>query len=135
MPTKKKVCSKCGSDGPFQKNRCNSDGLQSQCKDCVNKANLPNQRKNHLKTLYGITLEEYDRLLQEQGGLCAICRQPETAQYKGKVMPLHVDHDHATKKVRGLLCRSCNYALGNVRDSILILEAAIRYLLRRPPLG
>jgi hypothetical protein len=75
---------------------------------------------------YGITPEIYDSLLEEQGGVCA------TSGCGGEGNPwLHVDHDHHTGLVRGLLCHSCNMALGNARDSIEVLEGLIAYL-RRP---
>ena len=57
---------------------------------------------------YGLTPEDVDRMFAEQGGLCAICREAPAVQ--------HVDHDHATNRVRGLLCFNCNGALGQFRD-------------------
>jgi hypothetical protein len=65
------------------------------------------------------------QLFAEQGGLCAICqRQLDERKPHG----LHVDHDHSTNKVRGLLCGPCNWGLGMFKDSIPIIEAAKRYL-------
>jgi len=58
-----------------------------------------------MERLYGISVEEYNRLLDQQGGTCAIC--DEAPEYH-----LYVDHDHETEKVRGLLCRACNFAVG-----------------------
>lgn len=69
---------------------------------------------------YGITPEEYAARIASQDGRCAICRQP-------MVKP-HVDHDHATGVVRGILCGGCNAGIGNFADDPLRLEAAIRYL-------
>lgn len=73
-------------------------------------------RNDHLRRKYGLTGDEYDRLLAAQGGLCAICRQPERLMGRGRVRRLAVDHDHRTGRVRGLLCASCNTILGHLRD-------------------
>lgn len=78
---------------------------------------------------YGISAEEYEALLASQGGLCAICRQPEVHKTRGGgVKNLSVDHDHETGAVRGLLCVRCNAGLGNFKDRIDILNQAIAYL-------
>lgn len=73
--------------------------------------------------LYGITAAQFDVMLAEQNGVCAIC-----GQNHGKT--LHVDHDHATGKVRQLLCGPCNTSLGGFRDDPALLESAIAYLRR-----
>ena len=75
-----------------------------------------------LRNLFGLTLDEYDEMWNEQGGVCAICEEPQ------KNRKLAVDHDHDTGEVRGLLCTSCNLGIGNLKDSIDILESAINYL-------
>lgn len=76
-------------------------------------------RARQLLRKYGITLEQYDILLEEQGGVCALCGQPETAfeattreGIQPKLKRLAVDHDHDTGEVRGLLCLLCNTRLG-----------------------
>jgi len=76
-----------------------------------------------MKRDYGITLDEYDEMFDKQSGLCLICKEPCNSGYR-----LAVDHNHATGKVRGLLCGKCNRGLGNFGDSILLLEQAIKYL-------
>lgn len=81
------------------------------------------QRERVLLSRYGITIAEYDCLSIAQGGLCAICRRPPNGHG-----PLHVDHDHVAGAVRGLLCFSCNYALGSFQDSPAILREAAFYL-------
>ena len=80
-------------------------------------------RTQNLKSSYGLSLEDYERMNQAQHGLCAICFRPE-ANSKA----LSVDHCHNTKHVRGLLCFQCNSVLGNAHDNILVLRAAIEYL-------
>lgn len=79
-------------------------------------------RERMLWRRYGLVEADYQRLLQGQGNKCAIC---------STVMTLpHVDHDHATNKLRGLLCCNCNIGLGNFRDSIPRLLWAVDYLRR-----
>jgi len=83
------------------------------------------KRSNHLRKIYGISLDKYNQLLDEQGGVCAICKQKER---DGRRPYLSVDHEHETGSVRGLLCISCNSALGLLaedRDRILSLLAYI----------
>lgn len=70
----------------------------------------------------GITVEEYNMMFEAQQGVCKICGRPDPL---GR---LAIDHDHTTNKVRGLLCRACNLALGNFGDSVERLERAIAYL-------
>ncbi len=88
-----------------------------------------NTRINHLKYNFGITPEEYNKLLSDQGYVCAICGKEE--KYMGtnnKIMNLSIDHDHETGNIRGLLCNSCNRGLGFFQDSKDILGEAIKYL-------
>lgn len=81
-------------------------------------------RKVALSKRYNITVEEYNELLQKQGGVCATCGcLPDT-----KNGYLCVDHDHETGRVRGLLCRRCNVVLGQVNDNMDILQSLIDYL-------
>ena len=71
---------------------------------------------------YGITRKQWEDMAHAQGYCCAICK---TKQPKKRMA---VDHCHDTGKVRGLLCSSCNMALGMIKDNILIAESLIRYL-------
>lgn len=81
---------------------------------------------------YGLTLEDYQALLEAQKGVCAVCHQPETRKTKaGKVAPLHVDHDHQTGQVRSLLCHRCNMALGYVREDPEVARALVAYIESR----
>lgn len=77
-----------------------------------------------LKTRYGISLAEYRRLLDKQGGGCAICGTKDW----GKRNRPCVDHDHATGRVRGLLCINCNTGIGMFDDDPDRMRLAIRYL-------
>jgi hypothetical protein len=80
-------------------------------------------RARRLRRQYGISQTAFDALLNSQGGVCAACGKPD---WNGKGP--HVDHDHATGKVRGILCSNCNTILGHAKDNIAILELAIEYL-------
>lgn len=73
---------------------------------------------------YGVTIDDYDEMMASHNGLCAICRRVDPEGRR-----LAVDHNHATGRVRGLLCRPCNTALGLFGDDLLHLESAVRYLL------
>jgi hypothetical protein len=81
-----------------------------------------------LRKTKGITLADHAVLLASQGGVCAICRRPESARRNGRPRLMAVDHDHRTGAVRGLLCNACNTALGLFGDDIAVMEAAIAYL-------
>lgn len=87
------------------------------------------QTDGHLKRKYGISIEDYNRMLREQNGICAICHQPERAGYRGKPRSLAVDHCHKTGKVRGLLCMRCNRAIG-LLSSQEDLQRAVAYLAK-----
>lgn len=83
----------------------------------------------NLKKNYGINADTYYRMLDEQNGVCKICKKPEKRRDKsGNLMRLHVDHCHKTHKVRGLLCQSCNIGLGKFEDNVDYLKTAIAYL-------
>lgn len=86
------------------------------------------EREGHLRRKYGITQADYDALLIEQGGGCAICGR------KPSKISLHVDHEHGSNAVRGILCFRCNNALGDLGDSPAQLQRAVAYLTRDPEL-
>ena len=86
-----------------------------------------NGRKHHLRRKYGITVAEYQQLLKQQDGQCAICKTDDPG--KGK-RHFHVDHCHDTGAVRGLLCVKCNMGLGCFNDGRDLLQTAIEYLDR-----
>ncbi len=80
----------------------------------------------NLKKKYNISKEDLDTLYTRCGASCSICKLPEKENQGGKA--LHVDHDHKTGKVRGLLCNNCNLGIGYLKDDVKILESAIEYL-------
>jgi hypothetical protein len=89
-------------------------------------------RDTRLRRTYGISLEEYNKMLKEQKGVCDICGREERAIHNKskKVKHLTVDHCHNTGKVRGLLCSTCNTGIGNLQDNIETVEAALGYLTK-----
>lgn len=102
--------------------------LRRQCKSCTEAGRnhdkvkaARRERKDYLKR-YGLTLETYEEMVAERSNQCDICAE--------QMNPPHVDHDHATGKVRGLLCFSCNTGLGKFRDNTETLQQAINYLRR-----
>ena len=79
--------------------------------------------------MFGITIADYNRMLDEQGGVCAICRKPDNSRNPGgSARDLAVDHCHSTGKIRGLLCADCNLTLGKMEDSIERIDALKAYL-------
>lgn len=77
-----------------------------------------------LKMMYGLTKDQYQEMLEIQHGCCAICKRPASSFTR----PLGVDHNHATGKVRALLCGQCNSGLGMFADEVTRLRNAIEYL-------
>lgn len=122
-----KICPTCGESKEkilFGKDKQQKDGYAVYCKSCktirARKYNTGTAGKNKsLLRNYGITLEAFNVILAAQGGHCALCERAEL---------LGLDHDHVTLKVRGILCRKCNLALGHFDDSIPKMVAAITYL-------
>lgn len=90
-----------------------------------NKTNPDVQRKTQYKRKFGITLDDYDKMFDIQEGKCSICTKHQSELKK----LLHVDHNHETGKIRGLLCGDCNLALGMFKDNETLLTNAIKYLL------
>ena len=96
----------------------------SRAKNAHLRDNHPEIRRGYrLRNKYGLTLADYQQMLDAQSGSCAGCERGFTSE------PF-VDHDHATGKVRALLCRGCNTALGHVRDDPEVLQKLIHYLAR-----
>jgi hypothetical protein len=105
--------------------------VSTKCRTCgvaymkeYNIRNPTNMRRGNLARR-GLTLEQWEIMLSEQGGRCAICGTDKPGGIGEK---LNVDHDHGTGAVRGLLCHLCNRMLGHAKDDVRILEAAIAYL-------
>lgn len=82
-------------------------------------------RRRHLASKYGITEADYEEMVEAQGNRCAVCFSDTVG---GRYDRWHIDHDHATGKVRGLLCTNCNRGIGHFKDNPLFLASAIEYL-------
>lgn len=109
-----KKCNCCGvskSLSSFYKHKTTKDNLSTYCKDCI----LQQCRNSHYKKRYGISAQEADCLKKE----CELCGATEN---------LHIDHNHKTNKVRGVLCTNCNRGIGHLKDSPTLLLKAIAYL-------
>jgi len=86
----------------------------------------PRTRLRQVLRKYGMTLEDYDRMVAEQDGKCAICGREGGADNTKK--RLAVDHCHETNLVRGLLCTNCNQGIGNFKDDSEVIKMAVAYL-------
>jgi hypothetical protein len=147
-----KRCSKCRQVKPkdeFYKDNSRKDGRCCRCKICatayakeyhrrpeVKKREKAYSKGYHyrpeikrrqqsyaLQRTFGITIVDKETLFDIQNGSCAICKRK-----LNEISKAHIDHDHKTDKIRGLLCHNCNTALGMLRDDTGILYEAIKYL-------
>jgi hypothetical protein len=124
-----KRCAACGETkalDEFPRNKNYADGRHCNCKPCHNAQVRESRmrlhggsRHYHLKRRYGIGAADVDALIEAQGGTCPVCGRPD---------PEHVDHDHRSGTVRGILCFNCNGGLGQFGDDVDRLAGAIRYL-------
>jgi hypothetical protein len=101
----------------FHRARSQSGGYASYCKSCRS----ARERKRWFLHRYGLTLEAVEALVAVQDGVCAICREAP---------PVHVDHDHVTGEVRGVVCFRCNSGIGQFGDRADLMRKAIDYLER-----
>jgi hypothetical protein len=102
--------------------RANPDRVKAWARKSRGKR-LKKLREIHLRNKFGLTPVEFDTLLAAQDGACALCDAPPTSG-----ISLHVDHDHGTGEIRGLLCMRCNNALGLFREDPDLLRRAARYV-------
>lgn len=138
-----KSCNRCDLYLPldyFYVDSRNKDGRKGICKGCSNyskklrrsdplvrksenskRNESRNSRKENLKYRYNLTVEDYEKMLAQQDGLCLICEE-------NLPMRSHIDHCHKSDVVRGILCPSCNTALGKFKDSPKLLRRAADYL-------
>ena len=124
-----KECRVCHTTKPLTEyyTRNSKHGYYHTCKDCykdrVNRRWSPERQRDYdLRRHYGISAEEYDVLLNAQDGVCKICDAEPTTKR------LAVDHNHETGEVRGLLCETCNRAIGMFKDNPEVIRAAANYL-------
>jgi len=127
----KKKCTKCRKEKPltaFHIDRRTRDGRSCKCKKCklMHKRAVyhkPGGRNAHLKRTYGISEEQYEKLVAEQASKCAVCGRK--ADVCGRLV---VDHDHITGAIRALLCDRCNRAAGAAGDDPKLLQKLAQYL-------
>lgn len=136
--TRSKVCPVCGIRRPAEEFgwRRNGRSLNGLCKPCAlarGRASYHRHRDTNVRRIYdahalrkyGLTTEERDAIAEAEGWVCPICGDPLVRGGKGG---MHVDHDHVTYVVRGVLCRDCNTGLGDFRDRPELLRRAIAWL-------
>jgi hypothetical protein len=127
---KTKVCTRCHKSKPrklFYIKRSSKDGRTGRCIVCELVVKKQRYGPKMLKAImirmrirkYGVSAEQYDAKIKKQKNKCAICGQPK---------PKSLDHNHKTKKSRGILCIHCNFLIGQCRESIRILRRTIKYL-------
>ncbi len=110
-------CTGCNTLQPLSNYNIHSNGkLRKHCKNC--------ERNRHYKRTYGITVDDYNRMFEEQQGVCKICSLPANHNSNH----LCIDHDHDTGQVRALLCDTCNRGLGYFKDDSRLIEKAAEYL-------
>ncbi len=151
-------CPRCNKKRPlsgFNLDKNKKNRRQSWCKLCQSENSVNNavkniekwaakegltatdyRRRKKLARRYGMTLDDFSQMIQEQNGVCAICGLPESKLHRSSSTDipqnLTVDHCHQTNKVRGLLCDKCNLALSLFCDDIDVLASAISYLRNVP---
>lgn len=145
-----KTCSKCGVEKSANDFYMNQGRLRPECKECILSANKQRRldrkdemnaydrkryadvkRYQYIERTYGLTKEGYENLLESQGGVCAICKNPPGSR------SLYVDHDHSCcsgntscgQCVRALLCNNCNIAIAHFKDSPELMIAGASYIL------
>lgn len=121
IPDDHKFCRGCQQVKPLSEwapRRSTKSGYAFRCRECMSRRD----RDRHLAASYGLDRDEVAALLESQHGLCAVCVQRPA---------IHVDHDHATSAVRGMLCFRCNAALGQLDDNVGRLRRAADYLQGR----
>lgn len=125
-----KHCPKCDCYKPvaqFFLHSARGDGRQPYCKTC--RAAHRNLRTEWLSDKYGISPQDYTTLLHEQEGKCAICGCLPTRIREDGIEVFHIDHDHVTGVVRGLLCAACNQRVGRIENMPSdLLERTLEYL-------
>lgn len=152
--TNSKTCTRCQLEKPldeFGSDKQRVDGLSIYCRECIRERGRESYARNAASkrsrsreqgprcrtAKYGISASEYERILAQQGGTCATCdATPKSARAQGK--RLAVDHDHSCcpsgtscgRCIRGLICASCNWALGQVSDDPEILWRLIAYVIK-----
>jgi len=112
-------CKTCTNNVKYIYRNENLDRVRKQARDSAKRNYLISGKSRNLMYKYGITLDDYNRILKEQNYTCKTCFS---------TTKLVVDHCHISNKVRGILCDDCNLALGKIKDNVHTLQAMIIYL-------
>lgn len=132
-PALVQICYSCKQEKPlsdFWKDKTKRLGVGSECKDCHKQRKHLFRKENkeemrayyrrwHLQNKYGLTIDQYRDILNQQDGKCGAC---------GSTHRLVIDHCHTTGTIRGILCDNCNKALGQVHDSTATLRGLIDWI-------
>jgi DNA-directed RNA polymerase subunit RPC12/RpoP len=130
-----KKCPKCGvrkERSEYWNDASRPDGITAYCKPCKNEVTIKHVNKNFqyyknswraydLKKKYNLSVDQFEEMMKAQNYKCHICKK-SLKKYSA------VDHNHKTRKVRGILCRKCNLGLGSAKDNVKILKNMIKYL-------
>lgn len=132
-----RICRSCRSRAATERNRKNPEraraaGARYRAAHIIDRRNDV-RRSNWRKQGIVFTVAEYDAMLAEQGGGCAVCGTDQAGGSSHATGTFHVDHDHATGQVRGLLCARCNRGVGLFEDKASLFRAAARYLDKHQP--
>lgn len=139
------ICPKCAREDSLKHYHHNKKPLTLEQKEnkkisnlkwkhTIRESGFTNQQICVIKNRYNLSEEELILLVNKQNCKCAICEKElnkNVSNKENKDADLCIDHCHTTNKVRGLLCRDCNFAIGLIKDNIKILENAIYYLSKK----
>ena len=128
-----KKCRTCKTTKPiseFAKNPTGVHGVRGTCKECRPKDTPLTIRGRNVRYRYGIELDDFVAMYEDQGGKCAICfiEVDLYAPEERKANVAHVDHCHTTGKIRALLCHQCNVGIGAFKEDAEVLQNAIQYI-------
>lgn len=106
-------------------------------KNCWESRTPKKRLEQHLKYKYKITYDEFEKTWNNQNGCCAICLDelPDLMVYENRRRGYSIDHNHETGEFRGILCLTCNTMIGMSKDSVFVLERAIKYLCEKGAYG
>ena len=135
-----RLCRNCGEDisgTHFNRKFCNNTcryevygpkarATATRWREDNYERSLRSDHNKHLLKNYGITVEDFERMVEVRANRCDICKR--TPEEVGDNRRLSVDHCHNTGKIRGLLCRWCNTAIGQLQDSVEVMENAVQYM-------
>jgi hypothetical protein len=127
------LCRKCHKN-PFRRHK---SGKIISCLDCTREYQADWYRRNQdgviertFQRLYGISRADKQRKLDEQGGCCAACGTKDPGRIGKRGGGWHLDHDHETGEIRGVLCGACNQTIGYAREDIVRLKRCAAYIMK-----